>query len=267
MPKAQRWAQVIILAAMGVYFTYSLLTGNITNYIAQKFVWLTWIAAGLLFVLAALAAQSALRENAHGHDHDHDHGDHEHEDHAHHHHEHDHARGGMGAWAALGIVALPVLLGFAVPSSPLDSRAIEGDVSSDLGSITTGDAQVIGTAPLQRNVLEWIRAFNTTSDLDSFNGQEANIVGFIYRNPAMDGTDQFTVARFVMSCCVADAQAIGLTVEWPGGADLAEDSWVQVRGTFQVQTTDGTTRPVLIAYDGSDGVTSVAQPEHPYLYP
>ncbi len=265
MPKAQRWAQVIILAAMGVYFTYSLLTGNITNYIAQKFVWLTWIAVGLLFVLAALAAQSALREDAHDHDHDHDHGDHEENEHAHH---HDHAHGtGIGAWVALGIVALPVLLGFAVPSSPLDSRAIEGDVSSDLGSITTGDAQVIGTDPLRRNVLEWIRAFNTTPDLDSFNGQEANIAGFIYRNPAMDGTDQFMVARFVMSCCVADAQAIGLTVEWPGGADLAKDSWVQVRGTFQVQTTDGTTRPVLIAYDGSDGVTPIAQPEHPYLYP
>lgn len=254
MPKTQRWAQVAILAAMGVYFAYNLLTGNITNYIAQKFVWLTWIAAGLLVVLAALAAQSALR----GSDHDQDHAGHDHE------HRHSH---GAGAWLALGIVALPVLLGFAVPSSPLDSRAIEGEVSSDLGSINAGESQVIGTAPLQRNVLEWIRAFNTTPDLDALNGQEADVIGFIYRNPPMKGTDQFMVARFVMSCCVADAQAIGLTVEWPGAADLAEDSWVQVRGTFRVAEIDGTTRPVLVAYEGSVGVTPVDQPQHPYLYP
>ncbi|MCZ7679412.1 MAG: DUF1980 domain-containing protein [Sandaracinaceae bacterium] len=122
MSNRQRVAQVIILAGTGLYFTANLISGNITNYIAAKFIWLSWIAAGLLLVLAVMRAMAVLRgrEGDPAHDHDHAH------DHAHHHdHSHEH-RGGARGWLGLGIVALPVVFGVLIPSAPLDSRAIEG---------------------------------------------------------------------------------------------------------------------------------------------
>ncbi|MCZ7679411.1 MAG: TIGR03943 family protein [Sandaracinaceae bacterium] len=142
-----------------------------------------------------------------------------------------------------------------------------GAIASDLRSISAGPSQRVGTAPLDRNVLEWLRAFSLETDLAGFEGQEADVIGFVYRDPALDGSARFLVARFVMSCCVADAQAIGLTVEWPGAADLQADPWVRVRGTFALRTLEGQPAPVLMAYAGADGVQPVDRPAHPYLYP
>jgi uncharacterized repeat protein (TIGR03943 family) len=256
MSNRQSWAQVIILAGTGLYFTANLVSGNITNYIAAKFIWLSWIAAGLLLVLAAMRAVALLRGRQGTHEHDH----------AHHAHPHDHRRGAR-AWIGLGIVALPVAFGVLVPSTPLDSRAIEGAITSDLGSISAAPSQRVGTDPLDRNVLEWLRAFSLETDLTAFDGQAADVTGFVYRDPALDDATHFLLARFVMSCCVADAQAIGLTVEWSGAAALKADEWVRVRGTFALRPIDGEPVPVLVAYPGEDGVRPVERPAHPYLYP
>ena len=255
MSNRQSWARVIILAGTGLYFTANLISGNIANYIAAKFIWLSWIAAGLLLALAVVSAIPLLRgrQDEHAHDHDHSHG-------------HDRG-GGLRAWIGLGIVALPVVFGVLVPSAPLDSRAIEGAIASNLSSISAAPGQRIGTDPLDRNVLEWLRAFSLEADLSVFEGQEADVIGFVYRDPALDDSTRFLAARFVMSCCVADAQAIGLMVEWPGAADLKADEWVRVRGVFALRTIDGQPVPVLAAYAGADGVRPVDRPAHPYLYP
>jgi putative membrane protein len=71
------------------------------------------------------------------------------------------------------------------------------------------------------------------------------------------------VARFAISCCVADASAIGLPVVWDSAADLPQGEWIRVKGTFDVGAFNGDTVPVLQA----SSVEQVAQPEHPYLYP
>ena len=47
--------------------------------------------------------------------------------------------------------------------------------------------------------------------LSQFNGQPADLIGFVYSEPTFGG-DHFMVARFAISCCVADASAIGVPV-------------------------------------------------------
>jgi putative membrane protein len=71
------------------------------------------------------------------------------------------------------------------------------------------------------------------------------------------------VARFTISCCVADSSAIGLPVMWQGVDTLPQDTWVRVQGTFEVGDFQGDTVPILQA----SSVEVVPQPEHPYLYP
>ena len=257
MQRLYAWAQIAILAGTGLYLAVTLAGGNITNYIAARFAGLAWVAAALLLIMAAVRIAARLHPAAHAHD-EHDHG----------HHDHDHRRGlGVAAWAGLGIAALPALLGFLVPSTPLDSRAIDRPINRDLGSLQVAPARALAIAPEERTVLDWLGAFNASLDPSEFNGQRADVIGFVHREASITAPDQFMVARFVVSCCVADAQAIALTVEWFGGATLHEDAWVRVHGSFDVRTLDDATVPVLVADPGSAGVTVVARPDHPYLYP
>jgi uncharacterized membrane protein YcgQ (UPF0703/DUF1980 family) len=44
---------------------------------------------------------------------------------------------------------------------------------------------------------------------------------------------------------------------------FTQDSWVHVKGKFQIQTFDGQRTPILIA----DSIEVTGQPAHPYLYP
>jgi uncharacterized repeat protein (TIGR03943 family) len=71
----------------------------------------------------------------------------------------------------------------------------------------------------------------------------------------------FLVARFTVSCCVADAFAIGMAVEW--SEEMVVNSWVNVRGPVDVLTVDGQRVPLIRA----DQVVPVDPPDQPYLYP
>jgi putative membrane protein len=262
MAKAQRWTQVLIAGLMAVYLIYSLITGHVANYIAIKYLWLTWIAAGILLILSATTVVTLMRPEPDEHDHQED--EHDHSPHDHH---HDH-EATLRTWLGLGIVALPLLVGVLAPSQALDSRAVDQPISGDLSSINAAPASVrLNIAPQDRNILDWISAFGTAADPATLNGQQADVIGFVYRDARFHEADQFMVARFVMSCCAADAQAIGLVVNWPDAQTLKEDTWVRVRGTIQVGEFDGALAPLITADDGKEGVQTVDQPRTPYLYP
>lgn len=238
----QAWLKTAILLALGAYFIYNIASGNLTNYINQRFAWLSYVAVVLFLALGAASAWDALRKRGQAacaceHDHDHQH----------------------ITWLALAIVALPLVLGTLVPSRPLGSAAINGDISLNAAG---ANFTSFSADPLQWNVLDWLRAFNSADDPERFNGQEADVIGFVYREATFP-EDTFMVARFTISCCVADASAIGLPVVWQNAGDFPQDTWVRVRGVFEVGAFRGDTVPVLHAA----GVETVQQPEHPYLYP
>ena len=157
------------------------------------------------------------------------------------------------------LLAVPLILGTLVPSQPLGAEAVSGNLTSS--AATVGKTQDFNVPPLQRNVLDWLRAFNT-DDLKQFEGQPADLIGFVYTEPTFDA-NTFMVARFSITCCVADATAIGLPVYWDQSASLKQGDWIEVKGAFSLSTFKGDQAPVLQA----TSVDQVAQPDHPYLYP
>lgn len=254
-------AKLVLLVGLALYFLYNIISGNLSNYINQRFAWLTVVAVVLFLLLAAgslLDLRRARRAQAHDHHHDHDHDHHDH-DHHHHEHEHDHDHGSL-SWKIIAVTAIPLLLGTLIPSRPLGSSAIDGNIS--LSAVSVSNATTFTTNPLEWNVLDWLRSFNSTDDLSSFNGREADVVGFVYREPTFP-PDTFMVARFTVSCCVADASAIGLAVRSEGSDSLTADTWVRVKGTFELGEFRGDSVPILTA----ETVETVPQPDHPYLYP
>jgi putative membrane protein len=185
-----------------------------------------------------------------GHDHNHDH---DHDAHAGHTH-------GKLSWGILAITALPLVLGTLVPSRPLGAEAVSGGVN--VTAAEGAQVQTLSIPPLERNVLDWLRAFNREPDLTAFNGLPVDVVGFVYSEPDFEA-QTFMVARFTVSCCVADANAIGLPVAWPETAALPQGEWVRVTGTLLNGDFRGESLPIVQA----TAVDVVAQPDHPYLYP
>lgn len=235
--RTQEWAKAAILLGLALYFACIILSGNLANYVNQRFAWLSYIA---VLIFAALGAATVLgigRVKAAGY-----------------------AGHQRVTWGTILIVAIPLVMGTLIPSKPLGAEAVNGNISLTVSSVAR--ANPIMKDPLERNVLDWMRAFSQSVTPSSFDGQPADLIGFIYREPSFpDG--HFMVARFTVSCCVADAGAIGLPVFAPDAAAIPDGEWVRVTGAFQAGTFRSDQMPILQA----DTVEVVAQPEHPYLYP
>lgn len=248
----QRCMQTLIVYLLGAYFVYLALPGgNLGNYInTQLLGWLTWVGAAAFFIIALVCThelrRASLRHHHHNHQHDHDH----------------HHAAGIGSWLILGLLALPFLLGWAFPSKPLGGSAVS-DLSTDVTSFNLGSTQPSVEIPSgERNILDWLRVLNSSANLREFEGQEIEVIGFVYRDAQIQQPDQFMAARFALSCCVADARAIGMVVQNAEGAALPQDTWVSVSGHIEIQHLNRIDTPVIVA----DTVEVIEPPSQPYLY-
>ena len=165
------------------------------------------------------------------------------------------------------LVALPLLVGLLIPARPLGSAAaaVRGINTASPLTARSGAEAASEAAALpsnQRSVLDWIRVFKYAADPAEFSGQPADVVGFVYRDIRLED-GQFMVARFSLTCCVADAVAIGMLVDWPDEANIPENVWVRVRGPVSVGQFDGQTVSLIKA----ESVEEIPQPEQPYLFP
>lgn len=260
MPKRlYRSFQALLLLGMSIFLGSKAASGQLTFYINQRFVSLTIF--GIVFL--ALLAQTIFTEikRSRQHDAEHDHDDHDHAPAAEHEaHEHDHAPASANLWFML----VPLLIGVLIPARPLDSSALTTKGFNTSAPLVSSDssAQLFETDSEERNILDWLKLFNYDRDVSQFYGQRASVIGFVYFDEAL-GENQFLVSRFVVSCCSADAYALGMAVNWDEAAALEQDSWVLVKGTVNSVTLDGVVVPLIEA----ESVQAVPAPEQPYLFP
>ena len=259
--KLENMLRALVLAGGALMLYAKISDGTLAFYINQRFAWLTLVGV-ILFAALAMAmvtramearrqpappALDALSENdvlpltrntAKVHSH-------------------------RANWLTLGLLALPVLIGFFTPARPLGAGAIEArgiGLTAPVQPGSAAQAQRVEAGP--KNILDWLREFSRNADPSAFVGKEADVIGFVYRDPR-NGTDEFWVSRFAVSCCVADASALGLLVKSDQAAQLQADSWVRVTGKFGVGEFAGEKLPVLIP----DKIEPTEQPSQPYLYP
>ncbi len=233
----QRFPKLLILLALGIFLYTRLTTDVILYYINERFVLLTLLAAVGLLLLGLSYYRLPHPDHDHGHDH-------------------------TMRWWGLMIVALPAILGLMVPPQPLGAGAMGNRDVSTLASVPVPSGRdAMGLPPGERNILDWLIAFQRQQNPTAFDGDEANVIGFVFRNNLF-ATDTFMISRYIISCCVADATPIGLIVQWSETAALPDDQWVQVKGTFAVGTFNNMEIPILRA----TSITAVVPPAQPYLY-
>jgi uncharacterized repeat protein (TIGR03943 family) len=253
--RTRLWLQAALELLLGLYLLETLITGEISFYIAERFNWLAVLAGVILLVMGSVSVITLLTEapadpqlaprtvtlnaNLMGHTHQ------------------------PARWLMLVVLAIPLALGILVPARPLGASAIgQSGVTTSL-TVAAGDTNTFSIAPEQRNVLDWVRAFSATTNPEEFSGQPADLIGFVYRDARFDEASEFMVARFTVSCCTADAIALGVIVNTENALKWTQDTWIRVRGRFQTRQFDGKVTPVLVA----DSIEPTAMPDRPYLFP
>jgi uncharacterized repeat protein (TIGR03943 family) len=239
MARVQAWLRVTVLALFSGYFGYNVLTGQIANYINVRFIWLTYVAV-LIFVLMTVSAVFRALNPAPD--------------------AYSISESRRLTWPLLFVAALPLTFGILFPSQPLGADAVNGSISTR--TVLGVNEAAFNVAPENRNVLDWLRVFAETNDFTKFDGQPVDVVGFIYREPSFE-SDAFMVARFTISCCVADASALGLPAVFPDADSYADGDWVHVTGRMLTAPFDGDELPVIQV----QSVTPIDVPDEPYLYP
>jgi uncharacterized repeat protein (TIGR03943 family) len=239
--------------------------GTLYFYINRSFMAFTLLAVlGLLVVGLSYRFErpAGAADDEHDHTHDHKH----HHDHEHDHVGHDHNHG--LTWAGAALVMLPVLLAVLVSPQPLGASALanrevnQGVSQNSLPGVIGAATQ---KATTEMNVLDWWTKFRSVDSANTDRqiiGQQARLVGFVYHDEKY-GADNFLLVRYVVSCCVADASALGLVIASDQAAQLADDQWIEVSGTFAPGDLDGWQLPLLVA----EQITPVEVPNQPYLYP
>lgn len=118
------------------------------------------------------------------------------------------------------------------------------------------------TRPETRSLLDWVKTLAVYPEPDAYTGQKVNVAGFVI-HPADLSDAYLLVARFVITCCAADAYPVSLPVRLTESRrTYPPDTWVKIAGEMTTETLNGQRRLVIRA----NRLTSIPEPESPYAY-
>ncbi|MCC5898042.1 MAG: TIGR03943 family protein [Phormidium sp. BM_Day4_Bin.17] len=118
--------------------------------------------------------------------------------------------------------------------------------------------------PEDRSIVDWTRTLSVYPEPDAYAGQPVDVKGFVVHPPNLDD-NLMIVARFMITCCAADAYPVGLPVELPAGTSRNEfepDSWLRIRGEMKSDRIEDRRQVVILA----ETLEPVPEPADPYGY-
>lgn len=96
---------------------------------------------------------------------------------------------------------------------------------------------------------------------ERLHGKDMDFTGFVYKDPAMND-DEFLVARFVITCCLADAVVYAFHVSSEDAQLYEMDAWVRVKGELASNENTEGSDPYVKAAE----VEEIPEPDQPYVY-
>lgn len=160
--------------------------------------------------------------------------------------------------AGSALLVLPVVAILALPPASLGTFAA-GRRSSLVNGGFVSSAEDIVNGPLTLvDVGGALRSRDAMRALSARAGAHVSFIGFVNRDEATPA-DEFTLTRFLITCCVADALSIEVRVVGAPPGRFAKDQWVRVDGALYPLTHE-------VVVDASS-ITAVDKPSRPYLNP
>jgi uncharacterized repeat protein (TIGR03943 family) len=167
-------------------------------------------------------------------------------------------------WGAT-LLLITAILGFIItPQVFASDKALQRGVTIDsLGSSRLKPQAFRSTVrPEERSLVDWVRTLNVYPEPDSYTGQKVKVQGFVI-HPPDQGKEYIFLARFVLSCCAADAYPVGLPVKLQANQErYAADTWLEIEGKMLTENLSGK-RQLTIA---ASSLKKIPQPKNPYAY-
>lgn len=158
----------------------------------------------------------------------------------------------------LGGLILPAVLIATLPPASLGSFAasrrssvVGGGFISAPDDIRTGELTLLAVGGALRDP-------ESMAALRERAGEEVNFIGFVDREDSTPASE-FTLTRFVVSCCVADALGVEVRVVGAPPGRFKDDQWVDVTGSLYPLEDE-------IVVDAS-AIRAIERPKQPYLSP
>jgi uncharacterized repeat protein (TIGR03943 family) len=163
----------------------------------------------------------------------------------------------------IGILLLPLLYlgggyGASLGSFALSKRQVSGlpgMIRPGAGGRHEPAAAGESGAARERDLLDLVMSAM------QFGPQGVNTLGQV----SLDDTlpeDCFILFRFVITCCVADAQPVAVLVRFQDHSSLKDDAWIRVRGVMEMDKVEGEDAMVITA----ESMEPAEEPDEIYLY-
>jgi len=158
---------------------------------------------------------------------------------------------------AMSVLIVPIVVVLALPPATLGTFAASRRSTLSGGYVTSVEDIVNGELSLA-DVGGALRSRDSMRALSDRAGTTVKFVGFVNRD---EGTpaDEFTLTRFLISCCVADALSVEVRVVGAPPGQFEKEDWVRVTGRLYPLNNE-------VVVDASE-VVGVPRPNEPYLNP
>jgi uncharacterized repeat protein (TIGR03943 family) len=199
------------------------------------------IAAGALLVLAAIMTLWHEFRGAH---HDHDHGD-----------------GKPHREPVVGWLIIAPVLGLLLVAPPPMGAFAAGQSGTALSTAAQSDFPPLpsGGDVVPLTMLDY--ASRAVYDKGrSLGDRKVRLTGFLVTG----GDGKPMLARMILSCCAADARPIKVGFAGSGPTGLADDSWVEVEGTYSDQRATDSVNGEIIPFIAVASWRSVQAPKEQY---
>ncbi|MBW7652112.1 TIGR03943 family protein [Anoxybacillus sp. ST4] len=273
----------VLLCGYALLFIKLLVSGNITNYIAPKmFPFMYFVTFTLLFLGGV---QIWRKEESHC---------------CHHCEGEHHVPKTIGQSVRVyGLFFIPLLIGFMFSNHVLDSslaakrgvqlggkekqlvqeflenpdeymdnidkqieNIIQDGITTEVQKEKELNKDLLDKSIIVVNDDQYISTLNFISEqIDAVIGKRIEITGFVFRERDF-APNEFVVARYGVTCCVADATVYGILVRADDAATWENDTWVKVEGVID----EAKYKQWIIPIITNPKVTIVNMPEQPYVY-
>lgn len=162
------------------------------------------------------------------------------------------------------VLLVAAIVGLLISPRPFTSDTAIHRGLSDNFTVTRNRPQSFraSTRPQDRTLIDWIRMLEVNPEPDSYQGQQVKVQGFVVHSKELPD-NYFTLTRFVITCCAADAYPIGLPVKLSQDRQsYPEDQWYEVKGEMMTETLDGKRQLVIQASQ----LQPLPTPTNPFAY-
>ena len=229
MNYTRRAVMAVMMGGWGAFLLWMAVSGSMSRFLGPRTYWVAWFGAVTLLLAGAITGLHALRSPG--------------------------PRAGRADWAGAVLLSIPIALVLALPSPQLGAQAASrkavgvGALSSFVPPPPSGGE--IGLEEIHYGGMS--RAY--ADQVGIAEGAEVDLRGFVtHPKNAKEGT--FSLTRFYISCCAADAVPYSVPIE--AGEDLADDTWLHITGTLVRGKSGFVVKPTAIE--------EIQEPSSPYLY-